>query len=115
MENTDTLPRNSLYPYLRVMLLILPTGFFVISGVGAAAAGSLLHASPAIQVPVWILINVLFVIGTGWCDYQLSPPSLKKSHGVVYANVLFFLCQIILIPFLLVFVVTVAIGVSSVF
>ncbi len=84
------------------MLWILPAGFLVITAVGMAAAAHMLHTNATLDMVVWLFINALFVIGTGWCEHQLAPPSRRESFGVGYTITLYFICQVFLTPFLLV-------------
>ena len=102
METPDQRPRNPIYPWLRVMLWILPAGFLVISAMGMAVAANILHMNSALSRVVWLVLNALFVIGTGWCDYQLASPNRREAFGVGYVLTLYCLCQIFLAPFLLV-------------
>ena len=95
------LPRNPIYPWLRVMLWILPTGFLVISVGGLFALSNNINIGEATVIVASILLNALFLIGTGWCDYQLSPSERKNYRSVGMAICLFFLSQIFLVPILL--------------
>jgi hypothetical protein len=98
----DGQQKNSIYPWLRLMLWILPAGFTVLSAMAIGTAGDFLHVTSfRLSMFVWILINVLFIIGTGWCDYQLSLPDRKQRSGVVHATALFFLCQVFVAPLIL--------------
>ena len=102
METPEQPPRNPIYPWLRVILWILPAGFIVISAMSLAAAAYMLHTNSALNMVAWLVLNVLFVIATGWCEYQLTPPNRRGALGVGYALTLYFLCQVMLAPFLLV-------------
>ena len=104
MENPEPLPRNPIYPWLRVMLWILPAGFMIIGSALIGAVVSSIFRNDVVATTACVVGNVLFLIGTGWCDYQLSPPDRKKSTGVGSAVTLFFFSQILLAPFIVILV-----------
>lgn len=102
MQTPEQPSRNPIYPWLRMLLWILPAGFPILSAMGFRFF--LHHSVWAPSGPffgIWILLNLLFVIGTGWCDYRLSPRARTHPDSAVKAIVVFFLCQLFLIPFLL--------------
>ena len=101
MENPEPLPRNPIHPWLRVLLWILPAGFLVMSVGGLSALSNNVPISEAAVISASALLNVLFLIGAGWCDYKLSPPGRKNRRSVGMAISLFFLSQLFLVPMLL--------------
>ncbi|MEO7099620.1 MAG: hypothetical protein ABI162_09690 [Luteolibacter sp.] len=101
METPEPLPRNPIYQWLRVMLWILPTGFLVISVGGLSALSNNFPISEGMVIAASVLLNVLFVIGAGWCDYKLSPPERKNRPSVGVAIFLFFLSQLFIVPILI--------------
>jgi hypothetical protein len=98
METPEPLSRNPIYPWLRVMLWILPTGFLIVSVAGLFAIANNIRVSEGTIISASILLNVLFLIGTGWCDFKLSPPERKNTQSVGMAIFLFCLCQVFLVP-----------------
>ena len=76
--------------------------------IGSALTGAMMGSflrNDALVTAACVVVNVLFLIGSGWCDYQLSPPARKKSMGAGMAVALFFFSQLLLAPFLLAVVV----------
>ncbi|MEO5711946.1 MAG: hypothetical protein ABIT37_00510 [Luteolibacter sp.] len=101
METPEQPPRNAIYPWLRVLLWILPAGFLFMSVGGLFALSNNIPISEGSTISASILLNVLFLIGAGWCDYKLSPPGRKNYRSAGMAICLFFLSQIFLVPILL--------------
>jgi len=101
METPEQPPRNPIYPWLRVLLWILPAGFPIISAMVIGLLHQSVWAPSGPFFGIWIILTILFVIGTGWCDYRLSPRARTHTDSAVKAVVVFFLCQLFLVPFLL--------------
>lgn len=99
--NQNPFGRNPLYPWLRVMLWIIPTGFTVLTAAFVASFGRSVTFSNSSTIEICALLDVAFVIGAGWCDFQLSSPKRKANQTVGIAILLFFLGQIFIIPILL--------------
>ncbi len=83
------------------MLWMLPTGFLVICVGGLFALSNNIFIGGNTVIAASVVLNALFVIGSGWCDYKLSPPERKTYRSAGMAICLFFLSQIFLVPIVL--------------
>ncbi|MEO7099619.1 MAG: hypothetical protein ABI162_09685 [Luteolibacter sp.] len=108
MENDpNKIPENHAQAWLRIILWILPTGFAWMSGVGLsllAARGGSWGAAPVI-FPIWIVLNCAFIVGAGRFHRMLSPQTTNDPEMHLGHVVTFFAVQLLLIPFLSLFVV----------
>lgn len=100
-EENRNYERNPTHPWLRVILWILPAGFVVFGSALVSLLVGSFSRSEGAMMTVCVVVNILFLIGAGWCDYHLSAPVRKKSIGVGSAVVIFFFSQILLAPFIL--------------
>lgn len=99
--NPNSFVRNPLYPWLRVILWMIPSGFVLLSSAGIFSLGNMRVFNNYLAVILWVLLNIAFVIGVGWCDYQLSSPERKRTRKIGLAILLFFIIQIFIIPLLI--------------
>ena len=109
MENDQNLvSSNWAQAWLRVVMWILPTGFFWISAFGANYLTAYSGVIGDLSTYLWVLLNIGFMIGAGWYDSLLSSRA-RKSPGSSYLWIIqFFLHQLYLIP-LITFVVAMAV------
>jgi len=101
METPDQPRRNPMYPWLRVLLWMLPAGFVAVSVFGVSVLVPKFSVDERLLSCVWVALNLAFVVGVGWCDYTLASDSVSKSYRPWTYILSFSLGQIILAPSLL--------------
>jgi len=92
-------PVNRAQGCFGAVLWLVPTGFAVVSAIGL---GSWIRTSVA-ALPVWGILNVLFIIATGYFAATLSRKVRKarpeRREAVIGSwIVMFFLLQLIIVP-----------------
>lgn len=96
----ELIPNNRAHAWLRVILWILPTGFAWMSAAGLnmlSVRGGFPNLAQLV-VPIWIVVNIIFVSGAGWYRAAL----LHQVGNVDWRSgrtVEFFAIQLLLIPF----------------
>ncbi|MEO5914741.1 MAG: hypothetical protein ABIS50_10940 [Luteolibacter sp.] len=92
-------PVNRAVAWFRVILWILPAGFAVLSAWGVVWYQG--HLIPhRLGVLSWVVVNVIFVLGTGWYHALLSISARSEPRGIFARTILFFFIQLFLIPLL---------------
>jgi len=100
-ENFKKPPTNRAQAWFRVFLWLVPAGFAFTSAVGLVWLS--IRAFPVddlILIGVWLLLNLMFVIGAGWFDSQLSAKVRSESDKVSDEVMSFFMLQLFLVPVL---------------
>ncbi len=96
----DMIQKNRTRVWFRIVLWILPTGFAWMSAVGLnmlSVRGGF-YGMAQLIVPVWLVLNIAFIIGAGWYNKMLSSRRDAGPNGFDGRDVLFFVIQIFLIP-----------------
>lgn len=101
--NPPELPnRNPLYPWLRVLLWLVPAGFVLIAGVGISLLARPLRIPEPAMIGLWIVVSLLFTGAAGWCDHRLAADdSATKTYQPWLYVILFVLGQLIGVPLVL--------------
>ena len=101
----QTVPPNHAITCFRVILWLLPSGFAAFSAWGRSwMIGH--HYLPHLGVRTWLLLNTIFILGSGWFNALLSANSREVWHGVRNRVILFFVIQ----PFIISFFLCLSIG-----
>lgn len=74
------------------------------SFVGVSWLTAKFHHATSVAMILWILSNVIFVIGAGWCDYKLARGWVKDRYFEITSVVMFAFLQIMIIPSVVAFV-----------
>lgn len=98
LPEAEVAPNRRMHIFMRVMLWILPTGYLLMSFVGMSWLMTKFSHANSIVIVLWILSNVVFVVGAGWCDYKLVRGWVKNHYFEVTSVVMFVFLQMIYIP-----------------
>lgn len=91
---------NRAQAWFWVMLWILPSGFFVASAIGLGWVHGNFFRHDLVVV-LWFLLNLAFLIGTGWFQSILANQGRIRPHTVIRSIGAFMVYQLFLIPILL--------------
>ena len=107
-ENGDhvIIRKNATLTAFRVLLWLLPTGFALMSAYGYAVWSRHLPFGSGLSWSIWLTLNGVFILATGWYNALLSANASGIRYGLRNRVILFFLIQ----PFIIVFFSCIALG-----
>ncbi|GAA5129890.1 hypothetical protein JIN84_03935 [Luteolibacter yonseiensis] len=98
-QSAEQFPVNPVYSWLRVILWLIPTSFFLFGGI-VAVVGRRLGLDPAIADLLGYSVIGLFLVGAGWSDFKLAGAEWKQSFNLVGWIAFYIFCQVILVMIL---------------
>ena len=108
-------PVNRAVAWFRELLNVVPVGFFLASLIGVDWLGRVLPSlDRSLFDIIWLVLNVMFIAGTGWFKISISDRAQAGSREKAYYALNFLALQVVLIPFFLVLFVVLAAVVASV-
>ena len=99
LHDSNKPPPNPIHAWMRVIMWLLPTGFAWGSGVGLNWLIRTPHMRSDLGPLLWLVLNVLFLIGSGWYRGALldQEGDVDWRFGWIAT---FFGVQLLLIPLL---------------
>ena len=94
-------PSNRAQFWFRVVLWILPAGITATSWLGLNKLSSLFAGFADWIIPLWLVLNLTFVLGAGWFNALLSGKAHSREDGIPTRILLFFIMQVFVSPLLL--------------